>query len=155
MVMIDEHEVIVNAYFANEHKTQISVYINSEEGTRVENILVGTRKFNKLLEHISLTDIHLNTTERLENATIRNKSIAKIFAEEEGYEAKAENPFLQFLQKMFNEDIEQSDLFKIKLDALLFVKNYTKDRNVRQKIKKSKTGREVLQILLEVTSPFP
>lgn len=150
--MIEKHEVIVNAYFTNEHKSSIAVYINSEEGTRIENLLVGTRKYEKLLEHISLTDIHLNTTERLQNASIRNKSIAKIYAEEEGYVATPENPFLEFLYKIFKEDIEQPDLFKIKLDALLFVKNYTKDRNIRQKIKKSKTGREVLQILLEVTS---
>jgi hypothetical protein len=155
MVMIDEHEIIINAYFTNDTKTQVSVYINSEDGTRVENILVGTRKFNKLLEYVSLTDIHLNTTERLETATIRNKSIAKRFAEAEGYEKKTENPFLNFFAKMFNDDIEQPDLFKIKLDALLFVRDYTKDKKVRQKIKKSKTGREIIQIILEVTSPLP
>lgn len=155
--MINKDEIIVNAFFTNEMKTQITVYINNETETRVENILVGTRKFNKLLEYIPLEFIHQNTTERLKTANIRNKAIAKNFAIEEGYEKKSENYFLDFLKIIFNEDTDQAELFKIKLDTIIFLKEFGNDSDfkIRKQIKKCKNVRSIVEILIKSLSSSP
>lgn len=151
MMKISDDEILVNVFFTNENKSQIQVIINSESGTRVENILVGSRKYNDLLErHIDLSVIHQNTIDRLKFVKARTTATAKAYADAEGY---IDRQFLELYELAFDDvdsEEQRAELFKMKLDALLFSKSRIDDPQIRKRIKRCTNGRAILQTLLDV-----
>lgn len=152
MIKISDDEIIVNVFFTNENKSQVQVIINSEVETRVENILVGSKKYNDLLErHVDLSVIHQNTIDRLQFVQARTTATGKAYATAEGY---IDRQFLELYELTFDDgdsEEQQAELFKMKLDALMFAKARTNgDPQIRKRIKRCTNGRAIMQTLLDV-----
>lgn len=147
-MILSESEKILKAYFTDDSRQFVNAVIYNEETdtSRVEQLSIKNKRFEKFKEVYSLGKIHHDTEKHIKEMKDMRKRIAMNIAKEEGYELKSNKPFLELLNVIFKEDIDSEELFKIKVDALTFLKDAPK--KIRQKVRTSKSPLDILNTIL-------
>ena len=147
-MILSESEKILKAYFTDDSRQFVNAVIYNEETdtSRVEQLSIKNKRFEKFKEVYSLGKIHHDTEKHISEMKDMRKRIAMNIAKEEGYELKSNKPFLELLNVIFKEDIDSEELFKIKVDALTFLKDAPK--KIRQKVRTSKSPLDILNTIL-------
>ena len=147
-MIVNESEKILKAYFTDDSRQFVNAVIYNKETdtSRVEQLSIKNKRFEKFKEIYSLGKIHHDTEKQIEEMKDMRKRIAMNIAKEEGYEIKTNKPFLELLNVIFKEDIDAEELFKIKVDALTFLKDAPK--KIRQKVRTSKSPLDILNTIL-------
>ena len=147
-MIVNESEKILKAYFTDDSRQFVNAVIYNKETdtSRVEQLSIKNKRFEQFKEIYSLGKIHHDTEKHIKEMKDMRKRIAMNIAKEEGYEIKTNKPFLELLNVIFKEDIDAEELFKIKVDALTFLKDAPK--KIRQKVRTSKSPLDILNTIL-------
>ena len=150
------------AYFANLQRTVINIeWLHNDE--IIEETIPFDEDFyryQELLQHVTLDQIHENTKQRNYEANRVFKQYVKEIAEEDGYMfldiAKGYNASFDRVNDYlfgdaFNEETDKELLFKIKLSVfeLDFVKSF-KGRKLKSELRKSSSVYELYSILFKI-----
>ena len=151
-----------NAYFTDVNRTVINIEWLDGDKVVEETIPFDTEfhRYQALLDHVSLDQLHENTKQRNREGTAAFKEVIKQIAEEDGYlyldEAKGYNASFDKVNEYlfgdaFNEETDKELLFKLKLSAfeMEFVKSF-KDRALKSQLRKAESVYKLYSILFKI-----
>ncbi len=151
-----------NAYFTDVNRTVINIEWLDGDKVVEETIPFDTsfHRYQTLLDHISLDQLHENTKKRNREVSEAFKEVVRQIAEEDGLlysdESKGYNTSFDKVNEYlfgdaFNEETDKELLFKIKLSVfeLDFVKSF-KGRKLKSELRKSSSVYELYSILFKI-----
>tara|TARA_B100001250_G_C19803910_1_gene792375 strand:- start:1188 stop:1625 length:438 start_codon:yes stop_codon:yes gene_type:complete len=141
---------IIEARFINEDRSLVQVKYKVDDKIEVDNISIKQKKFQDLIKKYTLAQIHLDTKNWIAQENKAHKTHIEQIAEDQGFIKKNDNPYIELFQLLAPKAVpDKAVLFKIKLDAMEMLKSQPKE--IKAKIRKAKTVREIIMIILVVT----
>ena len=141
---------IIEARFVNEDRSLVQVKFKVDDKIEVDNVSIKQKKFQDLIKEYTLAQIHLDTKNWIAQENKAHRTRIEQIAEDQGFVKRNDNPYLELFQLLDPEVIpDKAVLFKVKLDAMAMMK--TQPKEIKNKIRKAKTVRAIIEIILSVT----
>ena len=152
----------IRAHFGNNERTVVKAYYADDEGNQIPYAISaedGNPQWKKLLEHITIDELHDATHEYIKQSQEDYKSKVMSIAKERGmlleFDEKNSDSYKKLLDIIFtkneNETLAKENLFSFKLALFEFdaIKN-SNDRETKAKIRKAVNTVDALESAIQI-----
>jgi hypothetical protein len=152
----------IRAHFGNNERTVVKAYYADDEGNQIPYVISaedGNPQWKKVLEHITIDELHDATHEYIKQSQEDYKSEVMVIAKERGmlleFDEKNSDSYKKLLDIIFtkdeNETLAKENLFSFKLALFEFdaIKN-SNDRETKAKIRKAVNTVDALESAIQI-----